>query len=81
MFPGYPTRLQKDFNSVLKNQFNSTQKATVYDPPKRKYNVFIGATIQANLTVNDDSHWISKEQYVEYGPAAFRQFGSESMNM
>lgn len=58
MFPGYPTRLKKDFNHVLQNKFNSTQRVNVFDPPKRKYNVFIGATIQANLTVNEDSQWI-----------------------
>lgn len=54
MLPGFPTRLLKEVGSrfrekVLKgaSTSGSSIKIRVIDPPTRKYNVFIGASIVA----------------------------------
>lgn len=54
MIPGFPTRLQKEVYNIYKNRLLKggavTIKINVLDPPSRKYNVFIGASIQAKLS-------------------------------
>lgn len=54
MIPGFPTRLKEEVESrfrdrVLKGAATNTSsvKIRVIDPPTRKYNVFIGASIVA----------------------------------
>jgi actin-related protein 2 len=54
MIPGFPTRLRQDVYNIYKNKLMNggavTIKIDVLDPPTRKYNVFIGAAIQAKLS-------------------------------
>ncbi len=54
MIPGFPTRLRQDIYNIYKNKLMNggavTIKIDVLDPPTRKYNVFIGAAIQAKLS-------------------------------
>ncbi len=57
MIPGFPTRLKEEVESrfkerVLKGAVTNTSsvKIRVIDPPTRKYNVFIGASIVAKET-------------------------------
>ena len=54
MIPGFPTRLREEVSSIFKNRIskggNSSVKIKVLDPPTRKYNVFIGASIQAKMS-------------------------------
>lgn len=54
MIPGFPTRLREEVETrfkerVLKGAVTNTSsvKVRVIDPPTRKYNVFIGASIIA----------------------------------
>lgn len=52
MLPGFPTRLKEDIaqrfsEKISKGSTTSTIKIRVIDPPTRKYNVFIGASIIA----------------------------------
>lgn len=54
MIPGFPTRLKEEVETkfrerILKGATNNTSsiKIRVIDPPTRKYNVFIGASIIA----------------------------------
>lgn len=54
MIPGFPTRLKEDVEGrfrerILKGAATNTSsiKIRVLDPPTRKYNVFIGASIVA----------------------------------
>lgn len=55
MIPGFPTRLKEEVESkfrerVLKGAATNTSsiKVRVIDPPTRKFNVFLGASIIAN---------------------------------
>ncbi len=54
MIPGFPTRLREDVYNIYKSRLMKggavTIKIQVLDPPTRKYNVFIGASIQAKLS-------------------------------
>ena len=54
MIPGFPTRLKEEIqmrfkDKILKGAVTNTSsvKMRVIDPPTRKYNVFIGASIMA----------------------------------
>lgn len=52
MIPGFPTRLKAEVEQrfqdrILKGATSSSVKIRVIDPPARKYNVFIGASIAA----------------------------------
>jgi actin-related protein 2 len=54
MIPGFPTRLKEEVESrfrerVLKGAATNTSsiKVRVIDPPTRKFNVFLGASIIA----------------------------------
>jgi actin-related protein 2 len=66
MLPGFPTRLLKEVGSrfkerILKGGSTSSIKIRVIDPPSRKYNVFIGASIVAAQTNNYDEGWKVKK--------------------
>ena len=54
MLPGFPTRLREEVETIFKEKTlkgaltnTSSIKIRVIDPPTRKYNVFIGASIVA----------------------------------
>lgn len=54
MIPGFPTRLKEEVEGRFKDRIlkgaatnTSSIKIRVIDPPTRKYNVFIGASIIA----------------------------------
>lgn len=54
MFPGYSTRLEKDIKKIytkeiLKGKGPIKIDINIVDVPRRKYNVFIGSGIFANL--------------------------------
>ncbi len=42
-------------------------KIQVLDPPARRYNVFIGASIQAKTSENYKEQWKTKQEYDEKG--------------
>ena len=54
MIPGFPTRLREDVYNTYKNKIMKggavSIKIQVLDPPTRRYNVFIGAAIQAKTS-------------------------------
>lgn len=58
MLPGFPTRLLKEVGGRFRERIlkgastGSSIKVRVIDPPTRKYNVFIGASIVAEETAN-----------------------------
>ena len=78
MFPGFATRLLKEIRHNYKEKFFSKKegkfikiKIEVIDSPRRKFSVFIGATILANLYNNEkfeQEYWISKKEWEEVGP-------------
>ena len=54
MIPGFPTRLKEEVYNTYKTRIMKggavSIKIQVLDPPTRKYNVFIGAAIQAKVS-------------------------------
>jgi actin-related protein len=77
MFPGYASRIELELRKLytennLKLAKNKTIKIpiTIIDSPRRKYSVFIGATILANLSNKPEAldYWISKKDWEESGP-------------
>ena len=78
MFPGYTSRVDSELRKLyvdnnLKLAQNKTIKIpiNIIDSPRRKYSVFIGATILSNLmnnAIGEKDYWISKEEWAEAGP-------------
>ena len=54
MIPGFPTRLREDVYNIYKTRLMKggavSIKIQVLDPPARRYNVFIGASIHAKTS-------------------------------
>ena len=79
MFAGYTSRLLKEMERTYKektlgNVDNKTIKIdiNIIDSPRRKYSVFVGATVLAN-TYNSaegeaSGYWITKQDWDEVGP-------------
>jgi len=67
MFPGLSTRLYNDLHHLYTVQKYKNPKQTtktglmIHDPPRRKHNVFIGASFLAARVPH--SQWVSKEMY------------------
>ena len=77
MFPGYASRLLKEIQNVyvekgLENVKDKTIKIkmNIIDSPRRKYSVFIGATVLANIynKKQGQEYWITKQDWAEVGP-------------
>ena len=78
MFPGYASRIDIESRKIytentLKLAKTKTIKIpiTIIDSPRRKYSVFIGATILSNMYNNaiaEREYWISKQDWDESGP-------------
>ena len=79
MFAGYASRLMIEMKKIyrekgLQNVENKTIKIDIdiIDSPRRKYSVYIGATVLAN-TYNssegeESGYWITKQDWDEVGP-------------
>ena len=75
MFPGYASRLLQEMKDIYKekalhNVENKEIKISIniIDSPRRKFSVFIGATILANIyNQKDVGYWITKQEYEESG--------------
>jgi actin-related protein 2 len=73
MLPGFPTRLLKEVGGRFRERIlkgasvNSSIKIRVIDPPSRKYNVFIGASIMAGQTLQYPEAWKFRKEYQEKG--------------
>ena len=71
MFPGYASRIEKELKQ-LKQAKNKNIKIpiNIIDSPRRKYSVYIGATVLSNVYNEPDkeAYWISKRDWEESGP-------------
>ena len=69
MLPGFPTRLKEDISERYHKKIKGTSsvKIRVLDPPTRKYNVFIGASIVAKESESYNEAWTYKQTYEEKG--------------
>ena len=76
MFPGYASRIDKELKKIYTENTLKLAKEkkikipiNIKDTPRRKYSVFIGATILSN-TYNGpeyDQYWITKKDWEESG--------------
>jgi actin-related protein 2 len=77
MYPGFSTRLLNDIShlvltKILDNDQKrlATYKIGVEDPPNRRFLVYQGATVLANLSKGKANQWAFKHEYSEQGSAA-----------
>ena len=77
MFPGYASRLDIELRKLYTENALKLAKVktikipiNIIDSPRRKYSVFIGAAILANLSNQPNAldYWISKKDWDESGP-------------
>ena len=78
MFPGYASRLLNEIEALykektLKNKETKTKiDIKIIDSPRRKYSVFIGATVLAKAYNSGEGemsgYWITKQDWDEVGP-------------
>ena len=76
MFPGLSSRVEKDLKEIyVRDKFKGDAtglnriKINVFDPPRRKHGVFIGASFLANFA--GPEAWITKKAYDEAGDKLF----------
>ena len=76
MFPGFASRFEAELRTLYKEKTlkNSESKnikidIKVVDSPRRKYSVFIGAAVVAEIYNKEEteSYWITKEEWAECG--------------
>ena len=75
MFPGYASRIDIELRKLYTDNNLKLAKAktikipiNIIDSPRRKFSVFIGATILANFyNLKDVGYWITKQEYEESG--------------
>ena len=63
MLPGFSERIQKEIINLAPPK----SKIRLISPPERKYSVWIGGSVLANVSLRADTS-ISKQQYDEIGP-------------
>jgi actin-related protein 2 len=74
MYPGLPTRLEKDIknrylNEVLNGSVERMKKfkIKIEDPPRRKHMVFLGGSVLADIMKDRQEFWMTKKEYDEQG--------------
>jgi actin-related protein 2 len=82
MYPGLPTRLEKDItdrylNEVLKGNVDRLKKFKIHieDPPRRKHMVFLGGSVLADIMKDREEFWIKREEYLEQGMRCLQKIG------
>ena len=77
MFPGYASRIDIELRKIYgENTLKFAKEKRIkipidiIDSPRRKYSVFIGATVLSNVynIPANESYWISKKDWEESGP-------------
>ncbi|VEU21949.1 DEKNAAE102925 [Brettanomyces naardenensis] len=84
MYPGLPSRLERElkqqwFSKVLHGDPTRLNKfkVRIEDPPRRKYMVFIGGAVLANIMADKDHMWISRQEWEEQGPRVLAKLGPQ----
>lgn len=74
MYPGLPSRLEKDIRELYLKQVAKGDKAQaarlklrIEDPPRRKHMVFLGGSVLADIMKDKEAFWMSKAEYQEKG--------------
>jgi len=74
MYPGLPSRLEKDLKERRDNYLKGSeaakkQKIRIEDPPRRKHMVFLGGAVLADIMKDKDHEfWVTKQMWEEQGP-------------
>eukprot|EP01017_Pseudomicrothorax_dubius_P029072 TRINITY_DN3502_c0_g1_i1.p1 TRINITY_DN3502_c0_g1~~TRINITY_DN3502_c0_g1_i1.p1 ORF type:complete len:390 (+),score=120.72 TRINITY_DN3502_c0_g1_i1:138-1307(+) len=86
MFPGFPTRLENEMDLLYREYVLKSRDAErkidieIIDPPRRKYNVFIGGGVYTRVMQSRGDFWISKKEYDEEGTRVLSRIG-ESLTL
>lgn len=74
MLKGFPSRLEREvkqlyLKNVSKGDLSHMQKMKikVEDPPSRHQSVFLGGSVLAHVSKDNDKFWINKSEYQEKG--------------
>jgi len=70
MYPGLPSRLEKDLRHFYKTKLKTGDKelkCRIEDPPRRKHMVFLGGAVLAYIMRDKDTFWVSRKEYQEKG--------------
>lgn len=85
MYPGLPTRLEKELKSlylerVLRGDSSRLKdfKLRVEDPPRRKHMVFLGGAVLAEIMKDDRQFWVTKQDWKEQGVRALDKLNGRS---
>lgn len=83
MYPGLPSRLEKEMKSLYLNEILKGDKERmkkfqlkIEDPPRRKNMVFLGGSVLAGIMDQSPEYWIYKKEWDEVGASIVtRKFG------
>jgi actin-related protein 2 len=74
MYPGLPSRLEKEIKALYLKQIAKGDvaqaaklKLRIEDPPRRKHMVFLGGSVLADIMKDKEAFWMTKEEYEEKG--------------
>jgi len=76
MYPGLPSRLEKDMNDFYRTRRDAKEKGTtiqgnitvqIEDPPRRKHMVFLGGAVLAGVMADKPQFWVTKAEWKEKG--------------
>ena len=74
MYPGLPSRLEKELRAIYLKQVAKGDKAQaaklklrIEDPPRRKHMVFLGGSVLADIMKDKEAFWMTKAEYEEKG--------------
>jgi actin-related protein 2 len=83
MYPGLPSRLEKDIIQLYRDNQKKTNKkisekeldevmtrfqCKIEDPPRRKHMVFLGGAVLAEIMKDRPNFWVSSQEYKSKGP-------------
>jgi len=74
MYPGLPSRLEKDIKKLYLDNVLKGNKAglakfklRIEDPPRRKHMVFLGGAVLAGIMKDKEDFWMTKKEWDEVG--------------
>mmetsp|Transcript_67780 Transcript_67780/g.185868 ORF Transcript_67780/g.185868 Transcript_67780/m.185868 type:complete len:390 (-) Transcript_67780:390-1559(-) len=74
MYPGLPSRLEKEMRSLYLTHVAKGNKAQaaklklkIESPPRRKHIVFLGGAVLAEIMKDKETFWMSRKEYDEMG--------------
>jgi len=80
MYPGLPSRLEKEVRALYLEKVLKGDKARlakfqcrIEDPPRRKHMVFLGGAVLAEIMKEKPAFWMNKAEYEEMGDNVLRK--------